>query len=600
MRRVLSTVLVSSGVLGLSLSLVGVTLSIGAAPASAAGKKVCTITDDRMRELSGLVATPDGYVVVNDSSEDESRERIFFLDSRCKLRKAVAYSGNGPRDPEDLALSPDGETLWIGDIGDNVGSEERRQSIALWSMPVSGASKPVLYRLTYPGGKPHDAEALLIGADGVPLIITKSPDKTEIYRPTGALQKNTAEGVPMEKVGEVTLPKSTTANPFGAAGRLTVTGAALAPDGKRVALRTYADAYEWDVQDGDLVKTLTTGTPRATPLADKGFGEAIAYTPDGKNFLTVPDMGGADDEIPVEILSYVPSKAAPAASDDDEGGKKAASRSWTDSLTLDDIRYLIAGLGLLGALLVGLGIFGVVRARRRRGDDGADASGPDGDDSGPLVGRQPVSGGDGERPVGRRSGYDDRDHGGWGSTAGDYSEGYRADRPADDRELAVRGRSGAVYGGQPGGGTVYGGGAPAGGRPRGGGYGAPPAGGAPRGGRQRGGGGVYGAPPGAVPPGGGRPPAGGGRMPAGGGRPRGGGGGVYGGPAAGGAPGGRPVPDGPPPGPPRGAPYGPPREGPGGPRGGPGAPRGGQYGQPRPPGPPRRAGNFPPEEREHR
>ena len=31
----------------------------------------------------------------------------------------------------------------------------------------------MLHRLTYPDGKPHDAEALLIDADGTPIIITK-------------------------------------------------------------------------------------------------------------------------------------------------------------------------------------------------------------------------------------------------------------------------------------------------------------------------------------------------------------------------------------------------------------------------------------------
>ena len=85
--------------------------------------------------------------------------------------------------------------------------------------------------------------------------------------------------MPLEKAGEFSLPKSTTPNRFAAAGRLTITGAARSPDGKRIAVRTYADAFEWDVQDGDLVKTLTTGTPRMTPLEDP-FGEAIAYSTD--------------------------------------------------------------------------------------------------------------------------------------------------------------------------------------------------------------------------------------------------------------------------------------------------------------------------------
>ncbi|MEQ4303175.1 hypothetical protein ABNF97_17600 [Plantactinospora sp. B6F1] len=584
MRRVLSMVPVVSGVLGLSLGLVGASLGFGVVAASAAaGKKVCTITDERMTELSGMIATSSGYVMINDGSEDPSRERVFLLDTKCKLKKTVQYASN-PLDPEDLALSPDGKTVWIADTGDN--GDERRTSVVLWSMPVSGASKPVLHRLTFPGNKRHDAEALLIGSDNVPLIITKATGKAEIYRPKAALKKNNDEGVPLAKAGEITLPKSSTANPFGAAGRVTITGAARSPDGSRIALRTYADAFEWDVQDDDLVKTLTTGKPRMTPLADP-FGEAIAYTPDGKNFLTVSDVASLDQDLDVTVLSYTPSNEVAAAADGSGTDKKKSAKSWTDSLTLDDITYLIAAVGVLGALLVGLGVFGIVRSRRRPREDGLGAVGPDGDDVDPRAGREGASGGDRDRPGGRRGDHDDGAD--WGpARSGGYDDGYRSDRPADDYEPVGRGRpSGGVYGGKPvdgggvygakpaGGGGVYGGGRPpggAGGRPhgggrppQGGGVGRPPGGG----GRPPAGGGVYGA------------PAGGGGAPAG--RPRAGGGGVYGGQPPGGdghgngnGRGARPGPD---------DQWGDQRGGPpwsgqgAGPRGG--GPRGAQYGQPR-------------------
>ncbi|MBF9134846.1 hypothetical protein I0C86_38875, partial [Plantactinospora sp. S1510] len=500
MRRVLSSVLVASGVLGSSLGLVGASLGFGAVAASAAaGKKVCTIPDERLTELSGLVGASGGYVAVNDGSEDPDRERVFLLDSKCKVKKAVAYPSS-PRDPEDLAISPDNKTVWIADIGDN--GTERRTSVVLWSMPVAGTAKPALHRLVFPGNKRHDAEALLIGADGVPLIITKTTGKAEIFRPSEALKKGNSEGVPLAKAGEITLPKSTTANRFGPAGRLTITGAARSPDGTRIALRTYADAFEWDVKDNDFVKTLTGGTPRMTPLADP-FGEAIAYTADGKTFLTVSDVASIDEETDVTILSYTPAKVvAAAAAEGGAGGTKKAEKSWTDSLTLDDITYLIAAVGVIGAVLVGLGIFGIVRARRRPREDGLGAAGPDGDDNDPRAGRGAVPGDDQDA---RRSGYDNGDGSNWGPPqAGGYGDGYRSDRPADDYEPAGRGRpAGGVYGGQPAGGGVYGGQQPAGGggtygggRPSGRPAGRPSGGG--------GGGGVYGGTPAA----GGPPPSG--------------------------------------------------------------------------------------------
>ncbi|MEH1014956.1 hypothetical protein V6U90_17820 [Micromonospora sp. CPCC 206060] len=451
----------------------------------AAGKKRCGITDSKLRELSGLVGTKTGYVVINDGTDVPSRKRIFFLDSKCKITRAVEYSGNGPFDTEDLALSADGGTLWIADIGDNITSTERRARVALWSMPVSGAKKPALHRLAYPERKPHDAEALLMADDNTPVIITKTIGKAEIFVPAAALKTNNEDPVPMKKAGEVTLPKTTTENVMQGPGRVAITGAARSPDGKRVVLRTYADAFEYDVPDGDIVKALSSGKPRVTPLADP-FGEAIAYTPDGKTFLTVSDGGQLGEDDPIDILAYTPSTSGVA---DRPGGappkKAVASRSWLDELTIKDIEYMIAAVGVIGAILVGFGIFGIVRARRR-----ATAGGPAAGRSGRAAGRDGYDPdepgyGPGERGHGADDRYSDRPPGGRG-----------------DERPPGRGARGGVYGGAApaGAGGVYGGGGrapapprpPAAGRPKGGGgvYG----GGRPEDGPQRGGprGGVYG------------------------------------------------------------------------------------------------------------
>ncbi|MFV2016927.1 hypothetical protein [Micromonospora sp. LOL_023] len=325
------------------------------------GERVCEITDDRLRELSGLVATADGYVVVNDGTDIGRNERVFFLDSSCEVANAVQYPVS-PYDPEDLALSPDGQTLWIGDIGDNPTNDERRQRIALWSIPADGSAQPVVHRLSYPDG-PHDAEALLILNDGTPLIITKDTGPAGLYRPVDQLRSDNEDPVPMEKVGELELPRTNTPNLFAAAGRLTVTGAARSPDGTRVVIRTYADAFEWDVPaDGDLVAALTDEQPRATPLTD-AFGEAISYTADGASFVTVSDVATLDEDATVEILRYTPSTEVAAPTDTESDGVQGPS--WINRITLQDINLLIAAVGLLGAVLVGVGIHGIVRGRRK-------------------------------------------------------------------------------------------------------------------------------------------------------------------------------------------------------------------------------------------
>ncbi|MEU4567723.1 hypothetical protein [Micromonospora sp. NPDC023956] len=493
MRRAVSSITVAFGLLTVTVGIAGAAVAAPApsAPdtAPAAGKKRCAVTDEKLRELSGLVVTKNGYIVVNDSTEIDSHKRVFYLNATCEVTKGVRYSGQGPLDPEDLALSPDGKTLWIADIGDNVTSTKRRERVALWSMPASGSEEPELHRVAYPERKPHDAEALLIGDDGKPLIITKTlSGKAEIFTPTAALRTNNAEPVPMQKVGEVALPRTTTANVLQGPGRIAITGAARSPDGSRVVLRTYADAFEYDVAGGDLVAALTKGEPRVTPLADP-FGEAISYTPDGKLFVTVSDAGELGEDANVDILAYPPSTKGATPVAGKPKAKEAAGGSLLDGLSLDDITYLIAAVGALGALLVGAGIVGIVRARRRP----PAASRRDPQVSGELPARDEVDRRDGGRPG----------------------------VPPPGREP----QRGAVYGGPPaatggrpagraGGGNVYGGA-------------APPAGGAVYGGQ--GGANVYGGPPGA-PPGGGRGGYrdGGGRGPSGG-RGGYGGEGAYGG-----------------------------------------------------------------------
>ncbi|BCJ54858.1 hypothetical protein Asp14428_63330 [Actinoplanes sp. NBRC 14428] len=265
-----------------------------------AGKKVCKVTDPLLNELSGIVATDDGYVVINDSSEG-SRRRVFYLDGGCDITKKVEFSGNGPRDTEDLILSPDGKTLWIADTGDNGVRQkppDHRDTISVWTMPVDGSKQPKIHRLKYPSGDYHDAEALLLDGSGKPIIVTKEITGTALlYTPAGPLKTNNTEGVPLKRVGQVQLPRTDTEG--SALARLAqgvVTGGAVAPGGTKVVLRTYLDAFEWDVANGDVVAALKN-KPRVTGLPNEpGYGEAITYSADGKTFATVSDFGDVDDE----------------------------------------------------------------------------------------------------------------------------------------------------------------------------------------------------------------------------------------------------------------------------------------------------------------
>jgi hypothetical protein len=316
------------------------------------------VDDPRAIELSGLVATSDGYVSEIDSQFDPNQVRIVYLDQSCRVTRTLGYP-TPARDPEDLAIARDG-TLWVADIGDNLTATTRRQTVALWKVP-KGGGPPVIHRLTYPDG-PHDAEALLFASDGTPIVVTKELGGTAfLYQPTGPLQPGTAAGVAMKRVGEFRPVASGASNALGPTGELLVTGAATSPDRRRVALRTYTAAYEWDVPDGDVVKAITTGTPRMTALPDEPQGEAIAYTMDGQYFLTLSDESG-----PTTMRKYVrsttpiapaPTSTAPAA------GPAAVATPSELSTPMLWYGFALAGFGA-GMLIVALGWLALRRARR--------------------------------------------------------------------------------------------------------------------------------------------------------------------------------------------------------------------------------------------
>jgi hypothetical protein len=329
------------------------------------GSSACTISDPQVTEVSGLVVTADGYAVINDSNVERSREKIFFLDGQCRLTRSVGYPSSA-FDPEDLAVAKDG-TLWVADIGDNTtltgGSSNRRSSIALWSL-APGSSTPVIHRLAYPDGRARDAEALIIDGTGHPVIITKDP-VGEVYTITQPLPASNANPVALTRAGSFKPQATGTANPYGIVGTAVVTGAAMSPDGKRVAVRTMSDAYEFDVADGDVVEAITGGSrPRITPLPSEPQGEGIAYSRDGTEFLTTSDQPKTSS-----ILRYTPytppAPPAPSATAQAQA-PKAAHRSFLDSLSLRDVTRIVIGLGVLGVLMIAVGVFAVIRSRRRR------------------------------------------------------------------------------------------------------------------------------------------------------------------------------------------------------------------------------------------
>ncbi|HKD98174.1 MAG TPA: hypothetical protein VKB69_11285 [Micromonosporaceae bacterium] len=359
------------------------------APAAVPPTTVCTIASNSTGavELTGLVATGDGYAAV-DGRNDVWGMRVVFLSKKCVRTSLRTYPGSGATDPQDIAVDSDG-TYWIADTGDDPVSPTR-DTVHLWKL-TSASGSFTRYDFSYPDG-PHNTEALLLDGDGSPIFVTKSIDgPAGIYSYSGKL--STSSTMTLTKSGTFAPEQTGTPNKLGDHGQAqnAVTGGATSPDGTHVALRTLTDAYEWDVTGGDVLAALK-GKPRITRMPNEEQGYAIAYTTDGKNFVTVSDVNA-----PAPIQKYTPS--SPSASPTKAGPKPPKTqappgffRRWFNSLSLSDVMWLLGGIAAFGLLLVGIGIFGIRRARIRNaalarararagrggGPGGGDGSGPGG------------------------------------------------------------------------------------------------------------------------------------------------------------------------------------------------------------------------------
>lgn len=418
------------------------TPSPGDTPAAAPGESVCTVSDSRLGNVSGMVATDDGFIVVEDGDENPSDIRLYHLTSKCKV-STVDVIAKDPVDMEDLALGSDG-AVWIADVGD---PKSERERVALWKVP-SGGDTAERYRLAYPDGA-HDASALLLDKDDVPLIITKTGPKVGIYRPVGALKANNETPQKMEKVGEFTAEKTGTSNPLSAIGQTLVTGAAKSADGSKVVIRTYSDAYEFDVADGDVATAITGDKYRITALPDEPQGEAITYSGDGGTFLTVgqkPESG----ENPT-ILRYTPTSpvsADPTASSGSGNGVTAPKgQSWFDKLSFSDLTRIVAAVGVVGLVLAIAGVVGIRRSRKHREEDDYDDEYDDYEED--RSGRGGRGSGRAAQPASARA----DEHAGFaGAQYGQAAQGGYEEFDPYGQQQGVYGQPAGGYGQQPAGG----------------------------------------------------------------------------------------------------------------------------------------------------
>jgi hypothetical protein len=259
-------------------------------------QKVGSLKSKALDESSGLVASrsmPGKYWTHNDSGDGPF---IYLISEQGELFGVWRVTGAQAIDWEDISIGPGPEVgkryLYIADIGDN---DSVRKEIVVYRVAEpaqdngnSSKAKPQVtetaeaIRLRYPDGS-HDAEALLVDpASGDMYIVTKIPlARPSVYEAAAPF----SDVITLKRLNELRIP-----NPFGGV----ITGGSVSPDGKRVALCDYFQAYELALP--------ATSTNFADiwkqPIVSFNFGkrdqgESIAYRLDGQALLGTSEGKGS-------------------------------------------------------------------------------------------------------------------------------------------------------------------------------------------------------------------------------------------------------------------------------------------------------------------
>lgn len=278
------------------LVLAGCPACILADPGSeyAAPKAICQLQDERIVEASGIVASRrnEGYFYVHNDSGGAAE--VYVIDRQGRTRATLRLTGAKNRDWEDIALAPSQKPhrfdVVVADIGDN-DSKWSRVTLYRFQEPdlqgVVGVTldvQPTVLEATYADG-PTDAEAIAFHPmTGEGYIFSKRLDgQCRVYRipaewPTGAEIK-------LDRIGELAIPVGI---PLGTV----VTAADISPDGRRLAVRTYACGWEWVLPMSAEMRDFPQvfgEKPTRIQLAAEPQGEAICYSDSGQSLLTVSE-----------------------------------------------------------------------------------------------------------------------------------------------------------------------------------------------------------------------------------------------------------------------------------------------------------------------
>ncbi len=243
-----------------------------------------------LQEVSGIAVSgidPDRLWLLDDGPGTTAVVAVSRDGSRLGR---VTMAGVEGRDTEAIAVGPCSAEdptpcIYVGDIGDNTGSREAVQ-VHRFPEPATLDGTPVPVQtatFTLPDG-PVDAEAMVVGTDALPVLLTKEVGRTRVMAATVF-----ADGV-LQQVADIAIqpPASPVLTLFV---DLAVTDAALSGDGTALLLRTYDHVLLLRDPQGTGLAGLAGWSTTEVPSTLEPQGEAVTWLPGPDGTAGAPPAG---------------------------------------------------------------------------------------------------------------------------------------------------------------------------------------------------------------------------------------------------------------------------------------------------------------------
>ncbi len=253
-------------------------------PAAPRAKKLCTLSDLRINESSGLAPSPSAAGVFWTHNDSGDGPRIYAVNKQGLTLGVYTLEGAKNRDWEDMAsYTLDGMAyLLLADVGDN---SSRYSEYQLYVVPEpeikdqapgeAPAVKPeMVIRFTY-RDKSRDCEAVAVDAiDRKIYLMSKRENPQSVFElPLPRTQPD--ESLKAKKIARVQLPHPTAMD--------------MSPDGRRAIVLTYSHAWEYTRGDGQDWAEAFGRNPRRIVMPQLPQGEGICYGAESKHIYATSE-----------------------------------------------------------------------------------------------------------------------------------------------------------------------------------------------------------------------------------------------------------------------------------------------------------------------